>query len=42
MGGVDHHNATGRLMQDCSCDYYDDDDVWGFDTGTANEIDTLW
>ena len=42
MGGLDHHNSTGRIMQSCSCDYYDDDGVWGIDSGSAAEINSLW
>lgn len=42
MGGVDHHNSTGRIMQEYIEDWYDDDGVWGIDSGTAAEIDALW
>lgn len=42
VGGMDHHEATGRIMQGSVDDFYDDDGVWGIDSTTADDIDSFW
>lgn len=42
VAGMEHHNASGRIMQSSIGAFYDTDGVWGIDSSTAADIDAFW
>jgi len=42
VGGLGHHDESGRIMQSWVGDFYDTDGLYTLDSGTISEIDYLW